>query len=146
MRWTGATRLILGFLLAPIPLIPVNLYAVLWLTTAMGGHEDPIKLLPMVSAAIYLYAGLFGMPLYLALRWIGRQGFIHYVLAGLVFSLILSIGSLFRSEGLVSFFFSFILRAVLILVPIILFWLIALWQPQWPRRLRPARAPRPAMR
>ncbi|MGF7150988.1 hypothetical protein FHS96_004649 [Sphingomonas zeicaulis] len=146
MRWTGVTRLVLCFLLAPIPLIPVGLYAVLWLTTAMGGNEDPIELLPMVSAAIYLYAGLFGLPLYLTLRWIGRQGFIHYVLAGLVLSLILAIGSLFGGQGLVGFFFSFIFWAVLILVPIILFWLIALWQPRWPRRLRPARAPRPAMR
>ncbi|AHE51868.1 hypothetical protein [Sphingomonas sanxanigenens] len=123
----------LGFMLAPVPVLLCAWSNTLWLTKAMGGHENPANVLLLVSVPIYAAVALLGLPMHLALNWIERRGLIHHLLAGLILSSIIAIGPVLGGEGDLALRIS-LLGSVLFftVLTVILFWLIAVWQPRWP--------------
>ena len=130
MRWTRVLRVVLGFLLAPIPVTLFFGMVALSFLASFGRHENAEALLMEVPLWSYGITFVFGLPIHLGLQWWQKPGLAHYVLVGLVASVMLSIFPFGFEYGLISFLSGFMFTSFFVLMTVVLFWLIAVWQPR----------------
>lgn len=134
MRWTRMIRVFLGFLLAPIPVTLFYFSVALLFLGTFGRGKNPNEILPMVPVWTYGISLLIGLPVHMLLQRKGLRGIAHYLFAGVAASAILTCFQVGLAFGLFGLFTIFIMFVHLITLTVILFWLIAVWQPRWPGR------------
>ena len=79
MRWMGVMRAILGFLLAPVPL----LLPIMWVAIGVDAENSRAASLLTVAAVFYGPTLLFGVPTHALLLRFGKRRLWHYLAAAM---------------------------------------------------------------